>query len=68
MKNDKFTETFLYLAKNQEDILSDRALLEVFVVCLYGSRLPQADIITINQARYELFHFDSKDFSAMPPT
>ena len=69
MENDKFTKAFLYLAKKQEDIPSEiMALLEVFVVCLYGSHLPQADIITINQARYELFHFDSKDFSAMPPT
>ena len=69
MENDKFTEAFLYLAKKQEDIPFEiMALLEEFVVCLYGSHLPQADIITINRARYELFHFHSKDFSDMPPT
>ena len=69
MENDKFTEAFLYLAKKQEDIPSEIiAILEESVVCLYGSHLPQADIITINRARYELFHFHSKDFSDMPPT
>ena len=69
MENDKFTEAFSYLAKKQEDIPSEiMVLLEEFVVCLYGSHLPQADIITINRARYELFHFHGKDFSDMPPT
>ena len=49
MENYKFTEAFPYLVKKQEDFPSEiMALLEEFVVGLYGSHPPQADIITIN--------------------
>ena len=41
-------------------------LLEEFVVRMYSSSL--TGVSSVNQARYELFHYGGKDFDHLPPT
>ena len=62
----KFTEAFQVISEPIADIPPHiLALIDEFVVRLYG--ITSDDIVKVNRARYELFHYGGKDFDYLPP-
>ena len=66
----ELTSAFKSMSRCPSELSDDiLAVLERYVVFLYDHDLVASkNVVTVNSARYELFHYSSKDFDHIPPT
>ena len=63
----ELTAALVHISSTSADVPANiMCLLEEFVVRMYSSSL--TGVSSVNQARYELFHYGGKDFDHLPPT